>query len=441
MTRAELAAQLGASVGWQRRLSKSERGMRPELLNAYLILMHEEAWQGVIALDEFSHRVLKRKPPPYGIGQSGEWTDADDSRTHVWIAEKFGTDIATGTIAEAVQLVAQENRYHPVREYLQRCKEVFLERKERTGDEHFIDHWLLNYLGAVWANDANVKRYIERISRMWLMAAVARVMHPGCKADHAIILEGQQGLGKSSALAILGGEWFSDTPFVIGDKDSYEGLRGVWLKEISELDSYNKAEATKSKAFFSASVDWFRPPYGHRHQAFARQCVFGGTTNQNEYFRDSTGNRRYWPVYCSWFEREELQGDRDVIWGEAMLAYERHLAALADGQWQWWPQAEDFALMAAQQEQREILDPWEALLSGWLLAPERCMVERFTVAEILTECLKVDPGRIDERAMATRVGRCLHKLGWHKRQASTREERAKCRFYYERPVPCDTEAE
>lgn len=420
---------------WESELIHGRYGeLRPELLNAYLILTHEPAWHGVVAMDEFAHRIVKLKPPPTERGETGEWTETDDSATHIWIAKRYGVDISTPTIREALQLVARRNGFHPVREYLINvAKPAYLARHAKEPEGNWADWWLLNYLGASWGGDAKVKRYIERVSRLWLIALVARVMQPGCKADYALILEGQQGLGKSSALAILGGTWFSDTPFVMGDKDSYEGLRGIWVKEIAELDAFNKAENTRAKAFLSSPVDWFRPPYGHRHQAFLRQCLFAGTTNQNEYFRDSTGNRRYWPVYCSWFEREMFIEDRDVILGHALALYEAHVAEPANADYHWWPQVDDLELMRAQQARREIFDPWEEAIAGWLYAPEVTLREQVTTTEILTECLKLDLGRIDERGMATRVGRCMRKLRWERCEAGTREERRRSRFFYRRP--------
>src|SRR5690606_6798161 len=113
-----------------------------------------------------------------------------------------------------------------------------------------------------------------------------------------LILEGAQGAGKSTALSVLGGEWFMDSPFSLGDKDAYQTIRGKWIVELGELDRFNKAESTKAKQFFSAYIDTCRESYGRRTIDVPRQCVFAGTTNQDEYLKDTTGNRRYWPVLC-----------------------------------------------------------------------------------------------------------------------------------------------
>src|SRR5688572_12569501 len=129
-----------------------------------------------------------------------------------------------------------------------------------------------------------------------MIAAVARIHRPGCKADHALILEGAQGRQKSSAIAALVPDemWFTDSIADLGTKDSAQDLAGKWLIELGELSSLKRPEVERIKAFMSRSTDHYRPSYGRRSQDFARQCVFAGSTNSDAYFTDETGNRRFW---------------------------------------------------------------------------------------------------------------------------------------------------
>ena len=181
----------------------------------------------------------------------------------------------------AVLAVAHENRFDPVREYLEG---LTWDRVPRIGK------WLATYLSA---EDTD---YASAVGKRWLISCVARAILPGCKADSALIFEGNQGEGKSTAFTTLGGPWFSDELAAIGTKDSALQLSGAWIIELSELDALTKARASTVKAFLSRRVDRFRPPYGRRVIEQPRSCVFCGTVNHSQYLEDETGGRRFWPV-------------------------------------------------------------------------------------------------------------------------------------------------
>lgn len=409
-----------AHLKYEDRLTRKNNG-EPEacLHNAYICLVHDKGWKGVLGFDEFSQRTIKLFEPPYAGGCLGEWTDDDDSRTSVWLTSNNNLKVATLVCSEAVQMVAKDNPFHPVKDYLDSLKWDKYQR---------LRVWLSAFLGAgKWAKQDNEK-YLERVGTMWMISAVARIYRPGCKADHVLILEGQTGLGKSSALGILAGEWFSDTPFILGDKDSYQMLRGKWIIEMPELDAFNKADASRAKAFFSSSCDNYRESFGRRNKDFPRQCVFAGSTNQNEYFKDSTGNRRYWPVVCSKLDMDELIAERDQLWAEAVYLYKQ-------GE-QWWPTVDDHPLLVSEQSLRDITDAWVPIIGAWLDSdcsefdrtgsPEG---KKITTQRVLLEALKIEKGRIDERSMTTRAGRALRQLGYTKKQGP---DRGKCvaRHYY-----------
>lgn len=153
-----------------------------------------------------------------------------------------------------------------------------------------------------------------------------------------------------------------DTPFTLGDKDAFQAIRGKWIVELGELDSFNKAESTKAKQFFSASIDTYRESYGRRTSDVPRQCVFAGTTNQDEYLKDATGNRRYWPVACVKVDLEALRRVRDQLWAEAMFCYQAGDI--------WWVTREEEELFTAEQEERFVVDEWEGPILDWLEAPK-----------------------------------------------------------------------
>jgi len=161
---------------------------------------------------------------------------------------------------------------------------------------------------------------------------VARIFDPGCQNDHALILEGSQGAGKSSVTRILFGPWTDDELGDIGSKDTAMRLRGIWCIELAELDALDRKESTSIKAFLTRRIDRYRPPYGKREIEVPRQCVFIGTTNREDYLSDSTGNRRFWtvktfPVVNGRFDLSGLQNVREQLWAEAVQARRRGAVA------------------------------------------------------------------------------------------------------------------
>lgn len=373
---------------WVERLRISKTGeLKPDIFNVVTILVHDPRWRGVLGYCDFSYRVVKRRRPPFAQGEVGEWTDADTTRLRVWMSEYWEATPKTGDADEAVLMAAQAARFHPVREYLATL----------TWDgQPRVDGWLTRYMGAVDVP------YTRAVGRYWLIAAVARAMRPPVKADCVMILEGSQGLGKSTALKILGGDWYSDTHFALGEKDGYQQMAGVWICELSELDSFNKAESTRAKQFFASQDDRYRPPYGRRAVTFPRQCVFAGTTNQDSYLKDPTGNRRYWPIGCHRLDAAELERDRDQLWAEA-------LALFTAGQ-RWWPGDDEGGVFRDEQEQRFQADAWEDVLREFLV---NSTTEAFTVAELAKDALKMDPGHL-KPPEEQRIGRVMSRLGWVK---------------------------
>src|SRR5690606_10347232 len=237
--------------------------------------------RGRIAYDEFANRLMVMGSLPWdNRNERREWTDVDDAGLRHYLEKAYGI---TGErkVTDAVALCGHKHRYDEVKEYLLSLQ---WDGKKRL-DTLFVD-----YLGA------EDTPYVRAVARKSLVAAVARVMRPGCKYDYMPILAGPQGIGKSTLLKTLGKKWFSDSLQTFEGKEASELVQGVWIIEVGELAGMSKSEVNAVKQFLSKTEDIYRMPYGRRTQAFPRRCVFFGTTNNDEFLRDPTGNRRFWPV-------------------------------------------------------------------------------------------------------------------------------------------------
>jgi predicted P-loop ATPase len=184
-------------------------------------------------------------------------------------------------------------------------------------------------------------------------------MQPGCKSDHIVILEGKQGTGKSTALRLLFEPFFSDDLSELGTKDAQMQMNGIWCLEIAELTSMRKAEQERVKAFVSRSTDRIRPPYARPLIEAKRQCVLIGTTNSDQYLKDETGARRFWPVRCGEINLDAIKQDRDQLWAEAVRLY--------DGGVPWWLTSnQDIAEAKGQQAERYVEDPWTDCVEAYV---------------------------------------------------------------------------
>lgn len=399
---------------WENGLIWKERGGGPEDCreNVFLILSRHPAWAGVIGYNEFAQRIEKRRMTPTG-SPAGEWSDQDDYELGLWFAQRCDLLIkSAGTILSGVSMVAHRNRFHPVREWLESLP--LWDGVER------LDFWLTDCIGIADS------QYVRLVGRFFLLGMVARIYKPGCAMQYMPIFEGPQGKGKSTMLRILGGDWYAETPFKIGDKDAYQQLQGTWLYEIPEMDSFNKAESTAVKAFVTIQVDRYREPYARRPVDRPRQCVFAGNTNHSEYFKDTTGNRRFWPIRCSaTIDLDKLAEWRVQLFAEAMQRFNEGA--------RWHPtREEELKYFKPQQEEREIVDPWLYPLEDWLDAPDRRSLREFTSQEVLTGAFHVSIDKIDgNRGMATRLGNLMARLGWSKGRRST----GRREWIYLRPAP------
>lgn len=283
--------------------------MRTDAFNIVLLL-RKEVNERLFVLDEFSKRVYYGADAPWRRKKGMAITDTDIDLIAHWLCEKWEMQCGPQLVWAAIAVMADSQKFHPIREYLRALE---WDGKPR------LDGWLKRYLGA----EEMPEPYLSDVSRKVLVAAVARVMVPGVKFDHMLVIEGAQGIGKSTAVRDLASDaWFLGALPPIRDKDALVALQGVWFVEVSELATLRRVDAESYKAFFSSATDKFRKPYGRAWEESPRQCVFLGTTNHDDYLTDNSGNRRFWPVKATNYRGADLRRDRDQLFAEAFFIWE-----------------------------------------------------------------------------------------------------------------------
>ena len=351
--------------------------------NVAMILTHDDRWRGSLVFDELSYRVRWNKSPAPGL--EGQVEDHHAVAVQELLAKQWSIVFNRPAIFAGIEAAGMECRVHPVRDYLQSV--------EWDGQPR-VPKWLHRYL---CAEDTVMH---SQMGTWWLLSAVARAFRPGCQVDHTLVLEGNQGVGKSSALRVLGGKWYQPTLGSLESKDCYQNLAGHWLVEIAELDSFKGARASRIKDFLTATMDSFRPSYGRFVVDRLRQVVFAATTNERNYLRDSTGGRRFWPVPVGACRLEALVKDRDQLWAETVALYRTGAT--------WWPGQTEAKELEDIQEERHLGDPWEPRIETVL----EDLVEPITTTEILDK-LGIEAAR-QGKAEAMRVGMILHRMGWER---------------------------
>lgn len=399
------------------------------LRNVITLLRCLPEWRGVLAYDEFSLSIVTLRQPPWSAGiaprapwrRGTKWTDEDFIRVRDWFAHGFDLDgrhyelkTSKSDIEDAVPIVAQSCAIHPLREHYDALQWDGADRIGGPGSD--IPGWLHVYLGA---KDTD---YTRAVGRWWIVSLAARTYKPGCQVDHMLVLEGAQGRGKSTALRILGGPFFTDQIPIdgIATKDGKQLLHsGKQLVEFAELDGLTRAEASRVKASISTTHDFFRAPYAKGPKEHPRHNVFAGSVNDRTWLKDETGNRRFWPVAV---EEEHpiaislLTRDRDQLLGQAVELFRR-----GD---RWWPAGELTEKIEDEQSSRLITDDWSDRIAEWLQRRDttnaitrRVPFPYVTTAEIGTDALGIEIGRWG-KSEQMRAGGCLTRLGFERVQIS-----------------------
>ena len=411
-----------ADEDWQTRLELDKAGnIKNTLRNLTLILENDPMLKPLVFNQLLDGMEIKGEVP--WKHPSKFWRDADDAQLISYVDTHYGT-FSARNYDIAVMKVTDDRSYHPIRAFIE-------DLPEWDGVER-VDTLLIDYLGA------SDTAYVRAVTRKTLCAAISRVLRPGCKFDSMLVLNGPQGVGKSTLIAKLAGEWFSDS-LNLGDtkdKTAAEKLQGYWILEIGELAGLKKAEVETLRSFLSRQNDIYRASFGKRATPHLRQCVFFGTTNaESGYLRDTTGNRRFWPVKTpggaakhSWqLTNEEIQ----QIWAEALVYVKRGEKLYLDADMETLAKTEQREAMESDEREglvRVYLDTllpadWDSMdtferrnfLNGSEFGEQQRTgtVKRTSVSnmEIWCECFGKERANL-RRADSNELTSILSRLGW-----------------------------
>lgn len=382
--------------GWDKRMDGSNKLLKTinNVCN-YFISSEYPVFVDSLAWDEFNGqvRILKKLPwhrqegawPKGGV----EWRDDDSIQLRVWLSRNREFDVSTDLIDQAVLSVAQIKVLHPVRDYL---------RGLRWDGVPRLETWLIDYCGA------RDSAFVREAAKKFLLQAVSRIYNPGCKADHIVVLEGEQGVGKSSVVEILGGPWYGDIIIDPHSRDTVDAMRGKWIIEFSEMEAQNRHDAQAMKAFITRRVDRVRLAYGKRSMDFPRHCVFMGTMNPDatgEYLSDSTGNRRIWPVLIHKVKFDDLAAMRDQLFAEAAdLVMKGEAIHIIDH--------EIIKEAITEQRKRQTTDPWRDIITEYMAKEPVSFV---TTKDVWVWCLKGSESQLSVLHQR-RIAFCLKECGF-----------------------------
>jgi len=345
--------------------------------NVALVLTRHPDLKQKIWLDTFRGRIYHALR-----GSRLPWTDADELRLTAWFNQslqlaKFSLEL----IRHGVQLVAHNNARNSVTEWLNSLTWDGTSR---------LEDWLSDCLGVPKTP------FTIAIARNWLVSMVARAFRPGCQADHMPVLEGSSGAGKSSALVILGGEWYRAAPQAFGSKEFLEAIQGSWLVEIPDMVGFGRREHSDIISAITTRSDVYRASYGRNAEEHPRVTIFAATSETGEYLSDSRGKRRYWPLVCSEINLETLARNRDQLFAEATYAF--HNGAT----WHEVPADEASIEQSAREEQ----DVWLERIRDFLGNRNAA-----TIAEIAQQALYIEVGK-QCHSDKKRIAKCLQQLGF-----------------------------
>lgn len=370
---------------------------------------------GLLRYNMFADQVEFVKPAPWHDARYPKqfWSDEDAIQLKEWLQQEKNLAVATNTVHEAAVVISRKEQYHPVRDYLEGL------RWDRVAR---LDRLLIDYFGTPDSP------YARTVGKCTIIAAVARVMKPGCQHDHILVLEGQQGTGKSTAVRILGGEFYADIHIDPHQKDTVAGMQGAWFMEASEMEFTRRADVSALKAFLTRTSDKVRLAYARTPVTLPRQSLFIGTVNPGSagYLQDSTGNRRFWPVKTTLIQREKLTRDRDQIFAEALVRFRQGEA------WHITDKAiEDAA--ANEQAARVAIDAWEEVITGWVTLNYDELPKPLTTETVANWALNLSAAKLG-RTERARIVDAMTKAGFRSEKVWDAEYKAQIRQWVRDPV-------
>ena len=379
-----------------------DRSGRPACNHANLVklLTEHSDWLNVFVTDTFDDVRKVLKPLPYDPASGFHFkprllADNDFTKVCIWL-NHFGM-VATQkpTVIDAVYAACAQQSFNSLADYLNHVQ------KRYPANDCLLDTWMTQFMG-VKTQGSDERAYVTAVSRLFLIQAVARAKEPGCKADSVVILEGDQGTGKSTALRILfSEEHFGDQLPHMASKDASSYLKGKWGVELAELEFKKKTEVETIKAFISRQSDNYRPAYGRQEIVSARTCVFVGTTNRDDYLVDETGNRRFLPVKTGAINQEALVDNRDRLWAAAAHAY--------DANEQYWLVSDVAVIAQDQAKQRLEQDPWVETI-----AQKMATFNEATIRDTFIKCFPDLAEHHISTGLNRRMSKCLLLAGWVK---------------------------
>ncbi len=352
-----------------------------------------------IGFNEFKQEIAVTGKLPWDTMQyltyPRDWTDTDDVSLHALIQQSIGmARISEGAVRNALKMYVDRKHFNPIVDYLSALKWDGIPRLSECLNRYF---------------DAENAEFARLISQKFFIGMVTRAMNPGCKRDEMLILEGEQGARKSTALNIIAGgdEYFLDSLPNMHDKEAMMLMHGNWLIEVGELEGMRKSEVTAIKQFTASKNDKYRPPYGRTVQSIPRTSVFAATTNADTYLTDPTGARRFWPIRCGKIDVDGLRRDRDQLFAEAVARF--------NGGERWWLEGDaEIALARAQADLRDAQDAWHEAVAGYAA---RCTAANMPISmnEVFQLVLQV-PYNAQDRKKTGRVAAILTKEGFKRVQ-------------------------
>lgn len=375
-------------------------------------LENDDRLVGVLAHNQLSNDIEMLRAMPWPHAKPGPLKGPVDLLLGRYLSHRYGLPaISRAALYEAIETMAMQNPFHPVQDYL-----MGLHDGKVWDGKARLDKWLVHAIGeSPETLPKPVFDYLCLVGRFWLLGMVNRAMEPGCKFDYCPVLEGPGGLRKSTLVKTLASkDWFSDTHFDVSrGKEGQEQVQGLWVYEIAEMAQFSKSEVELIKAFISAETDRYRPSYGRTVEKFPRQCVMVGTTNQKQWLRDRTGNRRFWPVPVRYrINIDWLASHRDQLLAEAFARYlegERFFPT---------PEEEDRLFVPMQESRLVESTVMSALLEVLTRPPEAAGIKsvvnqltEFVTMKQLCEALHVDAGK-SSAALDGQIRSWLEHEGW-----------------------------